>query len=69
MAELPGVPRRENRSHNLPVQLTSFVGREAELDAANWLLGRARLVTLTDPGGTGKTQLGIRLAAEVLDRY
>jgi predicted ATPase/class 3 adenylate cyclase len=49
--------------NNLPTQLTSFVGREAELQRAGELLDRTRLLTLTGPGGTGKTRLSIQLAA------
>ena len=48
----------------LPGQRTSFVGREAELAEAHELLTRSRLLTLTGPGGTGKTRLAIKLAAE-----
>src|SRR4051812_27329782 len=55
--------------NNLPVQATSFIGREAELRAALDLLAGARLVTLTGPGGTGKTRFALRLAAVALDRY
>ncbi len=47
---------------NLPAQLTSFVER-AEVDAARALLDDARLLTLTGPGGTGKTRLSLQLAA------
>ncbi len=47
----------------LPAQLTSFVGRAAELRQVVELLGRSRLVTLTGPGGTGKTRLAIEVTA------
>jgi predicted ATPase/class 3 adenylate cyclase/DNA-binding CsgD family transcriptional regulator len=52
--------------HNLPVQLTSFVGRRAELAEVAALIGEARLVTLTGSGGAGKTRLAVQLAAENL---
>lgn len=48
---------------NLPAQLTSFIGRERELREARNLLSDHRLLTLTGPGGSGKTRLGIELAA------
>ena len=48
---------------NLPVQLTSFVGREAELAEVAGLLGEHRLVTLTGAGGIGKTRLALEAAA------
>ena len=71
--DLPGdfpAPRTlDARANNLPVQLTSFIGREAEIAAVGALLDRARLVTLTGPGGTGKTRLGLQVAAERLTRY
>jgi predicted ATPase/DNA-binding SARP family transcriptional activator len=47
---------------NLPVPVTSFVGRRAELAAAGNLLRESRLVTLTGPGGTGKSRLAVELA-------
>jgi predicted ATPase/transcriptional regulator with XRE-family HTH domain len=51
---------------NLPFQLTSFVGREHELAEVKRLLSNTRLLTLTGPGGTGKTRLALQLGAEVL---
>ena len=47
----------------LPLELTSFVGRQREVDEATALLATTRLLTLTGPGGTGKTRLAIRTAA------
>ena len=54
--------------NNLPAELTSFVGREPQLADLRRLLHRSRLVTLTGPGGAGKTRLALRLAAETLER-
>jgi predicted ATPase/class 3 adenylate cyclase len=53
--------------HNLPVQLTSFVGRERELAAVHTLVSQSRLVTLSGPGGSGKTRLALQVAADRLD--
>ena len=47
---------------SLPIQLTSFIGRERELEEGQRLLATGRLVTLTGPGGCGKTRLAIQLA-------
>ncbi|BAJ27253.1 MULTISPECIES: hypothetical protein [Kitasatospora] len=49
----------------LPAEVTSFVGRAAELDALAALVGRARLVTVTGPGGVGKSRLALRAAARL----
>jgi predicted ATPase/class 3 adenylate cyclase len=54
---------------NLPVQISSFVGRERDVEAVSRLLLEHRLVTLRGPGGGGKTRLAFQVAAEVLDRY
>ena len=53
--------------HNLPQVASSFVGRHAELGRLRTLLATERLVTLTGPGGTGKTRLALQAAAEDLD--
>jgi predicted ATPase/serine/threonine protein kinase len=57
----------EPRSSNLPVQRTAFIGREHEAAALRQLIGRddARLVTLTGPGGIGKTRLALQVAGEI----
>ncbi|MFJ8714652.1 LuxR C-terminal-related transcriptional regulator [Streptomyces violaceus] len=55
-------PRRD---HQLPAETTSFVDRRGELTEGRELLARARLVTLTGPGGVGKTRLAARIAARV----
>ena len=62
-------PLRSLQRTNLPVPATLFVGRERELAEAGALLDRARLLTLTGPGGTGKTRLGMQLAAEAADAH
>jgi predicted ATPase/class 3 adenylate cyclase len=55
--------------NNLPVQLTSFIGRENEIAEVKQELESHRLVTLTGSGGTGKTRLSLQVAAELLDRF
>ncbi|MFN2463241.1 MAG: tetratricopeptide repeat protein [Candidatus Dormibacteria bacterium] len=55
--------------HNLPVQISSFVGRERELERIGELLASARLVTLLGPGGTGKTRLAYQAAAAAAESF
>ncbi len=55
--------------NNLPTQLTSFLGRQRELAEAQRLLAEGRLLTLTGPGGTGKTRLSLQIAADSTDRF
>jgi predicted ATPase/DNA-binding CsgD family transcriptional regulator len=54
---------------NLPLQLSSFVGREREISEVKRLLTENRLLTLTGPGGCGKTRLSLEAAAELLERF
>jgi predicted ATPase/DNA-binding SARP family transcriptional activator len=60
----PTAPR-----HNLPVSLTSFVGRERELEELDGLLGSGRLITVIGVGGAGKTRLALEVAARNLHRF
>ncbi len=56
-------------TNNLPVQLTSFVGRQAEIDSLRARLAGSRLVTLTGAGGVGKTRLAVQVAAALADQF
>ena len=69
-AEKPA-PRAETRPVNIPVQRTGFVGREKEVAAAKEMLLRpdVRLVTVTGPGGIGKTRLGVEVASGLAERF
>jgi predicted ATPase/class 3 adenylate cyclase len=69
MSEFPRLKSLDVRPNNLPTQLTSFVGRERELAEAAELLRLNRLVTLSGPGGTGKSRLSLQLAAAVSDQF
>ncbi len=55
--------------NNLPQQVTSFVGREKELSETRSLIRQHRFLTMTGSGGSGKTRLGLQVAADVLDRF
>ena len=68
-AGFPPLKTLEYFPNNLPLQLTSFIGREKETAEVKQLLGAARLLTLTGPGGTGKTRLSLQVAADVLDHF
>jgi predicted ATPase/class 3 adenylate cyclase len=65
-----GPPRTLNATpNNLPLQLTSFLGRRQEVADITELLSGHRLVTLTGPGGAGKTRLALQVAAEATDSH
>jgi predicted ATPase/class 3 adenylate cyclase/DNA-binding CsgD family transcriptional regulator len=70
-ADFPPLHTLENFPNNLPVQPTPFLGRDHEVAVLRDLLRReeVRLVTLTGPGGTGKTRLALQVAAEVSDQF
>ena len=68
-AEFPAIRTLDARPTNLPPQRTSFIGREREVAEVTSLLAETRLLTLTGPGGTGKTRLALKVAADLLDRY
>jgi predicted ATPase/class 3 adenylate cyclase len=68
-ADFPAPRTLDARPNNLPLQLTSFVGREEEIAEVERLLGQTRLLTLTGPGGSGKSRLALRVAAELLPRF
>jgi predicted ATPase/class 3 adenylate cyclase len=68
-ADFPPPRTLDARPSNLPLQLTSFVGREEEIAEVERLLGQARLLTLTGPGGSGKTRLALQVAAALLTRF
>ncbi len=70
-AHFPPLKTLDGRVHNLPRQTTALIGRERELAAVVGMLRQpaVALVTLTGPGGIGKTRLGLQVAAQLLDEY
>jgi predicted ATPase/class 3 adenylate cyclase len=67
-ADFPPLRSIGTTPNNLPVQATSFLGRGEEIAEVSALLGSSRLVTLTGPGGTGKTRLSLQVATALVDR-
>jgi non-specific serine/threonine protein kinase len=68
-APVAPLPPEDSAIHNLPVAVTSFVGREQEIAEIKRMLSSARLVTLSGPGGCGKTRLGLEVARDVLVNF
>jgi predicted ATPase/class 3 adenylate cyclase len=68
-ADFPPIRTVAERTGNLPVQVSSFIGRERELEQTATALGQARVVTLTGPGGVGKTRLALQVAGQVAPRF
>ncbi len=68
-ADFPPLKTLDARPNNLPVQLTSFIGREKEISDVKKLLAGTRLLTLLGPGGTGKTRLSLQTAADLIDEF
>ncbi|TMH54013.1 MAG: adenylate/guanylate cyclase domain-containing protein [Betaproteobacteria bacterium] len=67
--DFPALRSLEATPNNLPLQVTSFVGRERELAEVKKLLANSRLLTLLGVGGIGKTRLSLQVAADLMDDY
>ncbi|MBL8008004.1 MAG: tetratricopeptide repeat protein [Ignavibacteria bacterium] len=67
--DFPPLKTLDARPNNLPVQLTSFIGRQNEIQNIKNLLASSRQITLIGTGGTGKTRLSLQVGAEVIDEY
>ncbi|MGI9649253.1 MAG: tetratricopeptide repeat protein [Acidimicrobiia bacterium] len=65
----PPLRTLDPRTNNLPIQVTPFVGRSKEVAELTALIPQAPLITLTGPGGTGKTRLSLQAAADLIDRF
>ncbi len=68
-ADFPPIKSLDAILNNLPVQSTSFIGREKEIGELKKLVESARLVTLTGTGGSGKTRLALQIAAEMIGHF
>jgi len=68
-SEFPPLKTLVSSNHNLPTQLTSFIGREKEIDELKNLIAKHRMITLTGSGGAGKTRLTMQVAAEQLSLF
>lgn len=68
-SEFPPLKSLDVSPNNLPVQLTSFVGRSSEIGDIMELLSTARIVTLTGPSGSGKTRLALQVVANLIDQF
>ncbi|MGH8972789.1 MAG: ATP-binding protein [Acidimicrobiia bacterium] len=67
--DFPPLRSLDRLPNNLPVLVTSFVGRATELAETSALLAERRMVTLTGAGGCGKTRLAIQLGGDIVDRF
>ena len=68
-ADFPPLATLDATPNNLPTQLTTFLGRERDIGEVSALLQQQRLLTLTGPGGTGKTRLSLQVAARLGERF
>ena len=68
-SDFPPLTTLETSRHNLPAQLTSFIGREQEIAEAQELFASTRILTFIGPGGTGKTRLCLQVAAEQIPEF
>lgn len=69
VADSPSEGSAAPRKHNLPLQLTSFIGRGTQINEIRQLISCSRMVTLTGAGGCGKTRLALRVAEDVVGNY
>ncbi|HEU0297117.1 MAG TPA: adenylate/guanylate cyclase domain-containing protein [Anaerolineales bacterium] len=69
LSDFPVLLTLDSFPNNLPIQLTTFIGRETEIVEVKGELESHRLVTLTGSGGTGKSRLALQVAADLLDRF
>jgi predicted ATPase/class 3 adenylate cyclase len=69
VGSFPPLGSLESFLGNLPLQVSSFIGRQREIEAGSEALASSRVVTLTGVGGVGKTRLALQVAAEVLPRF
>jgi predicted ATPase/class 3 adenylate cyclase/Tfp pilus assembly protein PilF len=67
--DFPQLKTLDSRPNNLPVQLTSFIGREEEMRKIKGVLRQTHLTTLTGSGGSGKTRLALQVAADIIDEF
>jgi predicted ATPase/DNA-binding SARP family transcriptional activator len=65
----PSAPVVRQKAHSLPMHLTSFIGRQQDIELLKDVLRRCRLVSLVGPGGVGKTRLALRVATRLHDAY
>jgi predicted ATPase len=68
-ADFPPLRSLESTPNNLPLQITTFIGRDDDLHALAALVRRSRLVTVVGTGGLGKTRISLQVAAELLDEF
>lgn len=68
-AEFPSLKTLDSRPNNLPIQLTSFIGREEVMQQLKNLFGNARLLTITGSGGAGKTRIAMQTGADMIDDF
>ncbi len=68
-ADFPPLRSLPTHRNNLPQQVTSFIGREREMEEVKRLLGATRLLTLTGSGGCGKTRLALQVASDLIEGY
>lgn len=67
--DFPPIKTLDLRQHNLPAQMTSFIGRETEMNEVKQILRDHRLVTLTGSGGAGKSRLSLQVGTECLSQF